>query len=235
MEKLIPRALSIYHRLAIHDDVESCAVYIQDENVESGDMFEPFWGFPESLEGAVLKRRIQYLAGRWCAREAMRRLGAVPVPIDRDRDGRPIWPAGFTGSITHSDRIAAAAVARSDAIEALGIDCEALLEPDVADEIAASIATPREICRLVTSGLCAAAGISLIFSAKEALYKCLNPIVRRFFDHHAAELTEADPASGHFSIRLCVDLAPRFPAGRVVAGRFGIGDGHIQTAIALPR
>ncbi|MEJ2410183.1 MAG: 4'-phosphopantetheinyl transferase superfamily protein [Novosphingobium sp.] len=215
--------------------VAFCATLIPVDSTDYEELFGPIWCNSEFIEGAVLKRRVQYLAGRWCAREAMRRLGHPPTPIARDHQGRPCWPNGVTGSITHSDTLAAAAVARTRDMEALGIDCEALLDTAVAREIAGLVAAPDEITRATAIGPDNAAGISLIFSAKEALYKCLNPIVRRFFDHREAELVEVDAAVGRFLIRLLVDLDTRFRAGRVFEGSFGIGDGHVHTTIALPR
>lgn len=209
--------------------------YLPDKSTDSEQLFEPLWGFPGWLDGAVAKRRIEYRAGRWCARDAMRRLGFAPVAIARDPAGRPDWPAGVTGSITHSDTIAVAAVARSSEIAALGIDCEALLAPAVAGEIAATVACAGEIARIAATGMRDATAVSLIFSAKEALYKCLNPIVGRFFDHHAAELIAADPVARTFEIRLRVDLNPRFPAGRVFVGRFDFADRHVHTLVAIAR
>lgn len=202
---------------------------------DSAEIFDLDQDYPPFLARACSKRRRQYLAGRKCAREAMQRLGYAAMAIGRDDEGRPCWPAGLTGSITHSDRIVAAAVARNGEVEALGIDCERLLDSRVANEIAEMIARQTEIDGLNALGLDRETAISLIFSAKEALYKCLNPLVRRFFDHQAAELVDVDRNTDQFLIRLGIDLGPRFCAGRTFVGDFAMHAGHIHTAIILMR
>jgi len=75
----------------------------------------------------VAKRQAEYLAGRLCAREALRRVtGQASVPaVGEDR--APQWPRGVVGSITHGDNWAAALVAPDHQWRALGLDVERLL------------------------------------------------------------------------------------------------------------
>jgi 4'-phosphopantetheinyl transferase EntD len=82
------------------------------------------------LRSAQPKRRAEFAAGRWCAREALRRLGAPVGPLHRTSLGAPIWPEGFQGSITHHGRFAMAAAhpAPPGAAPILGIDLIDLAE-----------------------------------------------------------------------------------------------------------
>ena len=73
---------------------------------------------------AVPGRRLEFAAVRYCARQAMRRIGLPPVPILPDADGVPRWPTGVVGSMTHCAGYRAAAVARSDRLLGIGIDAE---------------------------------------------------------------------------------------------------------------
>ncbi|MGB5546088.1 MAG: hypothetical protein WBM74_05910, partial [Polyangiales bacterium] len=77
------------------------------------------------VQGAARTRVEQFTAGRVCSRIALGRLGvAATTPIPRGEDRAPIWPAGFIGSISHTDSWCAAAVARSESVRSIGIDLE---------------------------------------------------------------------------------------------------------------
>lgn len=83
----------------------------------------------QSLGSAGDFRVREFAAGRWHARCALAKLGLGDVVLPRRSDGAPSWPAGIVGSIAHTvceGRIyAIAAVARSNAVIALGVDVEA--------------------------------------------------------------------------------------------------------------
>lgn len=143
---------------------------------------------PDDLRGAVPKRRSEFLAGRACAALALRQAGqAEGVP----RHGRaPIWPAGIAGSITHSRDRAIAAV--STHYDALGLDCEALVAPDRALQLAATIFSEAE-SRLRPEVLPFASFFTLVFSAKEALYKALSSRLSRIPDFREVTLVGLQP------------------------------------------
>src|SRR5438045_3856440 len=79
--------------------------------------------FPEeaiAVERAVARRRRDFSAGRWCARQALAALGISPVAIPVGPNREPRWPAGVVGSIAHSHSHCAAVVALSRHVAALG-------------------------------------------------------------------------------------------------------------------
>jgi 4'-phosphopantetheinyl transferase EntD len=83
--------------------------------------------FPEeaaAVHRAAPVRLATFRAGRGCARAALTDLGSTEFAIAVASSGAPIWPPGFAGSIAHTNEIAAAVVARSDAGAALGLDIE---------------------------------------------------------------------------------------------------------------
>jgi 4'-phosphopantetheinyl transferase EntD len=82
-----------------------------------------------SLGDVDMLRTQEFLAGRFHARLALSELGILNTAIPKcQRSGRPIWPEGIVGSITHSSTAAvshvAAAVAKSSDLTYLGIDAE---------------------------------------------------------------------------------------------------------------
>jgi enterobactin synthetase component D len=190
---------------------------------------------PDSLARAVPKRRIEYAAGRFCAQQALLTCspGDAPAVIGSGAHGEPLWPEGIVGAITHTQGFAAAAVALQRDARAIGLDAERLtqLSADVLDYIA----VPAEIPALeLISRMPADAVASIVFSAKEALFKCLYPEVQRYFDFRDA-LIEALSPSGTFSARLLVGLTPQLPQGSRFEGRFALAEGRVYTAIVLER
>ena len=124
---------------------------------------------------AIPKRRRQFASGRYFARRALHRLAGVSPPIPRGDRGRPVWPLGFIGSISHSEALAAAAVSTGP-LRGIGIDVEdaqrfARSNP----RLHGKLFTPAERSRTLSRPVEAA----VTFSAKEAAYKAVNPLAPR--------------------------------------------------------
>jgi 4'-phosphopantetheinyl transferase EntD len=126
------------------------------------------------------RRRQEFAAGRVAARRALNGLGRSAGALMRGPNGAATWPAGTTGSITHSREWAAAVVTTVGAIRAVGIDLERVARVD--RRIARRVLTPGEFDRLPGC----AAGIA--FSAKEAVYKAVNPRTDRYRGFQEAEI-----------------------------------------------
>jgi len=143
---------------------------------------------PDDLTHAVPKRRSEFLAGRLMAALALRQAG---LPETVGRTGRaPVWPEGVAGSITHSKDRAIAAV--STRYRGVGLDCEALVSTDRAMQLAATIFSETE-ARLRPDPLPFGTFFTLVFSAKEALYKALSPWLTQIPAFHDAVLTALQP------------------------------------------
>ncbi len=213
----------------------SVAVDLYDADADLSVAF-PGLSLPERLRGAVRKRHIEHLAGRWCAREALRRHHPhhACFVVHTDDERAPVWPDGLVGSITHTQGFASAAVARREDFHGLGIDTEQRFTLDRAQRLHELIAAPGERARLLTvAELPEADAITVMFSAKESLYKCLHPTVRRYFGFHAAELVEL--GAGRFVVRLREALSPALPEGWTAEGTWSLDAEHAHTALALPR
>ena len=193
---------------------------------------------PEALARAVDKRKREFLAGRWCAREALRRLGlreTGDVAIGPDRG--PVWPDGVTGAITHSHGYACAAVARDRDLLGLGIDSESVRAIKSVREIHDMVLSPGERDR-VLAGLASRVGedtaVIAAFSAKESLYKCLAPAGHSRLGFGDVELTELDIDGRRFAIRLARTMGSLTPA-HVFRGRWAVSSGFVHTAVEWPR
>lgn len=188
------------------------------------------------VQRMVESRRHEYLLARRCAGELLRRAGAPVTWVGSRADRAPDWPAGFAGSITHGAGLVAVAVGRSVGVgDGVGIDVEALLGEVDRLHVEASCLTPAERERLEPlpqAGQVALA--TLLFSAKEAFFKCLHPAVRCWFDFVDAEAVAVDSvdegASGRLRLRLLKHLAAGFGAGYELEGTFRFEQGRVFAA-----
>jgi enterobactin synthetase component D len=164
-------------------------------------------------------RRAQFIAGRACARRAVRRLANLESPVGRDSDGVPTWPSGLTGSITHKHSICVAAVAFTRELSCLGIDLErdeGRDEEPLAKTIVGAADT-AQMARLRDLRL--ASPSTALLAAKEAAYKAAFPSLRRVMDWLEIEIL---PGEGDlFVARLGQDR------GWLGAGQLGTRDGWI--------
>ena len=74
------------------------------------------------VANAVEKRRREFACGRHFVRSCLRALGRPDEPLPVRADRSPRWPDGLVGSITHTDTYCAAAVARADDVDSIGIE-----------------------------------------------------------------------------------------------------------------
>jgi 4'-phosphopantetheinyl transferase EntD len=125
------------------------------------------------------------------------------------RDGRaPRWAEGWVGSISHTDALAIAALARRDRVRGIGVDVER--RGRLTARLLPMILTTAEIERCERGRDLESA--LLTFSAKEAIYKAVQHEVG---GHIGFQDVEVDVADGTFRAR-CVgdrDLGDAIDAG----------------------
>jgi len=192
---------------------------------------------PAELAGCVTKRRRDYLAGRYCARQALAlldpKLAGKRVEIGPNRE--PLWPHGVVGSITHTGGFAAAAVALAAEIGGVGIDAEHVLDQARALEIERLVLLDAERRHVASTGLEHHELVSLVFSAKEAVFKCLYALGRELWDFTELELTRVDRHSQSFTIEPVSQRAraawPREP----LACSYVLAGDYVHTGCVLAR
>ena len=146
---------------------------------------------PPDIHRASAERKVNFIGGRLCAEAALRRLGFEHGVVNRQSCGAPLWPAGTIGSITHTGHFASAAVTLTDKAASLGIDSERIFSDSELRDVRNLCCTQNEIRRLFNdsnSNLIA----TIIFSAKEAIYKSIHPFLHRFVDFSEVEITSID-------------------------------------------
>ncbi len=179
---------------------------------------------PDRLDRAVEKRKAEYLAGRAVAMAALASTGHASTQIATGPNREPIWPAGVAGSITHSKGRCAAIVTDQPGTLA-GVDIEDIAEGFSLDAIFKVALQPEET-RLIRESDAQALTATLVFSAKETLYKALFPAVKQFFGFDHAELHCA-PSETILRLRLNKSLKNMVTAGTV----FDIGYRQLDRSV----
>ncbi|WP_237055107.1 4'-phosphopantetheinyl transferase family protein [Microbulbifer sediminum] len=169
--------------------------------------------FPRSLATARPQRRAEFLAGRYLAGQLLYRLGSMQRRIGIGSHGQPVWPIGFSGSITHTEDRAICAVAGASTM--LGIDFEVFHPRHGCEELLAAIASKEEADLLASVFAGRAQGTITLFSAKESLFKALFPLVGDYFEFTDAALVDINPARGELRLEILRDLSPAVPRGKI--------------------
>ena len=199
---------------------------------------------PQSIRDSVLKRRAEFVAGRYAAEKALRALGTESTFVGVGQNRMPIWPNAFNGSISHSAHRAFCAVTRDQSVTGVGIDIEAVIDASLTEEIISSVVRPEEVSLVETTKLkqirfskqsdyCIDVSppflVTLIFSAKESLFKALYPSVGYYFDFSAARMLSVDFQYGRFKMEVVEDLTEKFRMGYTVNGNFALSDENVVT------
>jgi enterobactin synthetase component D len=150
------------------------------------------------LQDAGRKRKAEHLAGRIAAVHALSEQAIKTVP-GIGETGAPRWPEGLYGSISHSGNIALAVVAHAP----VGVDIETLFTDALCHELTASIATPAEQAILAHPCLPLPLALTLVFSAKESLFKAFSAHALPFPGFHSAQVIALDKTA----IRLRIDAS----------------------------
>lgn len=165
------------------------------------------------------RRKLEFAQGRACLHQMLRELGeheTVGVADDRS----PIWPNGFVGSLSHTRDWIWGCVARQDTVGSIGIDTEIIANAALRAETQSTIATEEEWDLVDQFGMTPEEAFTLVFSAKEAFYKCWFPLVKTYFDFFDAEVVSITQTT------ICLKTLPTHPA-------FGRGPGTLKIEYLL--
>ena len=218
------------------DDVRRDLPHVVGVGIRQLSEAEPCPATPYPLEAEALgrlateRRRAFFALGRTAARDALLELGIPYAAIGRGPAGEPLWPAGIVGAISHSRDLAVAVVGRQTDYAGLGVDVEELARGP-SRRAARLVCGPTEMEWVnVEAGT---ERLTMLFSAKEAVFKALFPIERVWLGFADAELTwRAD--RGRFSARVLKSVGARYPAGLVLDVNCMVADGLVLTTAFVP-
>ncbi len=179
------------------------------------------------------KRQAEFILGRRCVHQALSKFKLESAPVLRNPETRePCWPESVRGSITHSGKMAAAAVGWTKEISGIGIDLESFSrEIDFNISRHVCVETELEWLKNLSPEL-AKRGLRIIFSAKESIFKCLFPISQTYLYFKDATITINEDNSD-FSFILSKACSGITKVGFQHKGRFTIKDNMLLTSIYL--
>ncbi len=176
-------------------------------------------------------RATEFRAGRWLARDALAQLGPTAERLLRRESRDPVWPAGFIGSISHTNLAAIAVAARSDSYLSVGVDLE--LRRTLDEPLLGQVCTPRELTWLDTIPETRRREIpTVVFSTKESAYKCQYPVTETLLDFLDCEAS-IDLDNQAFKVVIPA-LRIGADAELVVSGRWALIREHVLTIGWLP-
>lgn len=185
------------------------------------------------LQGASEKRQAEFLGGRLCVARSLRAMEVnteFPLPM---KERLPVWPSNVIGSISHCPSLAVAVTAFRKAYITLGIDVETLINTPSAQDIKALVCNPQELSLINSSHLSGNQLLTLIFSAKETLFKALWPITRRHVDFFSAELTSLDEQA--VCLRLTQNWNKQWNTGTEILIPYAWVEKEVFTVMFVPR
>jgi 4'-phosphopantetheinyl transferase EntD len=184
------------------------------------------------LKNALPKRRLEFTAGRLCARKALAQFGIENFPLLVGDNRGPIWPTGIAGSISHTEGYCGVAVARKLRVETLGLDVE--LTWSLRRDCWEQICTQSELTWIDSlPSDRRQQNVGLLFSAKECLYKCQYPITRTWLDFHNVNVT-INSDTGKFNATLLVNVGGSFKRGTCLSGKYLFYHGYVFTGMSVP-
>lgn len=157
-------------------------VLVDHRLIQAGDEDALLESESNSIASGLVAVRRASGAARIVARRLLAAIGCPTCALPKGPTGAPSWPAGAIGSLAHDQSVAVAAVARAGAFRSIGIDIEPAVP--LPAEMIELVTTPRERATLDGDPLRG----RLYFTAKEAVYKAVQPIDPVFLEFHDIEV-----------------------------------------------
>ena len=183
-------------------DSKNQELQIQYIKIDENENYDVKYSYklPSLLEQRSEKGKLEFLLGRLCAQLDLDN----QYQIDREETGKPLFPSGVKGSISHSKDFAIAAVTKSTKTLSLGIDIERIVLEDKLHVVTKGTLSEVEINYLNTfpknEQLIVA---TIMFSAKETLYKLINPLAGVYINFSEGIIKDINLQEMSFCIQLC--------------------------------
>lgn len=190
---------------------------------------------PNSLKDAVTRRKSEFLAGRYLAMLALASIGKPHYHIPIGENRAPVWPDNIVGSISHSQNIAQCILSRDQYYQYLGLDIEHWISETDTSDISDSIVTNASEYLLVMRALPFNKAITLIFSAKESLFKAIYKEVGHYFEFSAAKVSAFDLTENSLTLTLTENLSTTMHSGKQFQCRYEIAQDSVTTLISCCR
>jgi 4'-phosphopantetheinyl transferase EntD len=169
-------------------------------------------------------RRREFATGRWCARRALGLAGEGNLQIPMGPDRAPVWPGGWTGSISHTRGCCAALLCERGGNVGVGIDVER------ADSGSQNLDRAFNAGEL--RGLSTPLEKLIAFSAKESFFKAASRFAGGLIGFDAVAIRLC-PLTDSFRATLLETLGAGLEKNRAYRGRIRRERAFIFTRICV--
>ena len=174
------------------------------------------------------KRKKEYLKSRELAHSLFSEIGISDFILLNDDKRAPIWPSGIVGSISHSSGFAIVAISKDH--KSIGIDLEKIMSDERSEKLKDQFLTEEEIkINQLDFNLFS----TIVFSAKESLFKLIYPLCREYFGFHSAKIREITDSG--FSIELKSQSTSVSKFNGLYQGKWQKLDDIILTSLVIPK
>lgn len=189
--------------------------------------------FPNHLKAASEKRKNEFLLGRMCCAKSIYHLdNSLDQFVGVHSDRSPKWPIGIVGSITHSSNyVEAIACLATSGVLSVGVDYEEVISLEEIIQVEGLVLTPNELesFKVIEFELSKEIFLTLLFSAKESIFKCLYPLVNVYFDFLDVEISMLNFIDKTFSYKLLKDLSDVYRKNYCNTGKFFFDRNSVRT------
>lgn len=177
--------------------------------------------FPSEMEKAVIKRRAEFFAGRYCAQQSLISLTGNASTIHIGRCRNPLWPPHIAGAISHSNTHAIAVTALKSHVRGIGVDIQDEIDSDTYSSIKTQIlfGDELELIQHYKPSLQLPV-FSLIFSVKESFFKAAFPEVGRYFDFSCVSVVTIDQNNQCIYLKINETLSSDLTDGLIVRAHY---------------
>lgn len=179
-----------FQKQQLHHDV-----FLTKSNIEMliATQSGSYFAMPSYMQHASAKRQHEFFAGRLLAQSLLWQCYGLHHNITDEKQRLPIWPTGTLGCISHHAETAVVLVSQSALY--LGVDIERYIDARQADAMLPLLLQRQEqqnYWRVLQQHLGTSPALTLLFSAKESLYKAIYPHVQHYVDFLEASLIALD-------------------------------------------
>lgn len=189
--------------------------HYHDNLYEKYDIF-----LPKQIEHSVIKRKMEYLAGRYSANVAIQKITMRKFQILIGENRVPLFPVPLKGSISHSQGIACCAVTKRADIIGIGVDIEEEIDNSTIEQISKYIISDYENQFLLKKSISYNLLFTTIFSAKESIFKALYKEVGYYFDFDCVVLRHIKLKDKILVFEVDKDLSSEFQKRKVIYVKF---------------
>ncbi|MFW7378671.1 MAG: 4'-phosphopantetheinyl transferase family protein [Oligoflexus sp.] len=189
---------------------------------------------PKSLTHTSARRKIQFLAGRHCMKEAIK--AAFCGHSLADKKTTFSCPKNIISSSTQTGSFVSAAVSFQDRTQLLGIDSERIFTQEALKRLWPVVLTKREMAFYewnYKNIMNRQEFISLLFSAKQSLMKAFSPIAGTQSGFQDFLIAPNESGRDSFTYELLKAIDRSYPKGFSAEGQFDFRYNHVHTAVEV--